>query len=120
MARQKKADETQNIAENIDLKVLQKNSMYAKYDINGDGTVSDEELAKAERFLQIENDDAKQDSQRKMTWVSVISMAVFPLLMLVAPETRLATLGAVADTFYIGLAGVVAAFFATQAYMTKN
>ena len=101
-------------------KKLQENSKYAQFDADGDGIVSDEEMARAERFLQIENEDAKQDAQRRMTWVAVISMAAFPLLMLVAPETRLATLGAVADTFYIGLAGVVAAFFATQAYMTKN
>ena len=102
------------------IKKLEANSKYAKFDVDGDGVVSDAEMAQAEKLIQIDNEDEKQDAQRRMTWVAVISMALFPLLMVVVPESRLATIGAVADTFYIGLAGVVAAFFATQAYMSKS
>jgi hypothetical protein len=38
-------------------KTLQKDSIYNQFDEDGDGIVTDEEMAKAERMLQIENDD---------------------------------------------------------------
>ena len=45
-------------------KTLQSDSIYNQFDEDGDGIVTDEEMAKAERMLQIENDDKKQDAQR--------------------------------------------------------
>jgi Ca2+-binding EF-hand superfamily protein len=51
-------------------KHLEIDSAYNEFDTNGDGIVSDEELAKAERMLQIENNDKMQDQQRLMAWVA--------------------------------------------------
>jgi Ca2+-binding EF-hand superfamily protein len=57
-------------------KHLEIDSAYNEFDTNGDGIVSDEELAKAERMLQIENNDKMQDQQRLMAWVAMLSSIV--------------------------------------------
>ena len=49
-------------------KKLQKDSEFAKYDLNGDGVVSDEELAMEERMIDLDNKDKKEDAQRNMAW----------------------------------------------------
>jgi hypothetical protein len=51
-------------------KKLQKDSEFAKYDLNGDGVVSDEELAMEERMIDLDNKDKKEDAQRNMAWFS--------------------------------------------------
>ena len=45
-------------------KELQPGSDYAKYDADGDGVVSDEELAMSERLQQLEIQNEKADAQR--------------------------------------------------------
>jgi hypothetical protein len=54
-------------------KQLQQDSKYNAFDANGDGIVSDSELALSERMLQIENNDKMQDQQRLMAWVAMLS-----------------------------------------------
>ena len=38
-------------------KKLEKDSQYAKYDVDGDGVVTDEELDLDERMMRLENED---------------------------------------------------------------
>jgi Ca2+-binding EF-hand superfamily protein len=45
-------------------KKLQEDSKFNQFDTDGDGVVTDEELARSERMLQIENNDKMQDQQR--------------------------------------------------------
>jgi Ca2+-binding EF-hand superfamily protein len=59
------------------MKVMEKNSKYEQYDIDGDGIVSDEELARVEELLRVEheraqyeNEDKKQDAQR--VWLGLL------------------------------------------------
>ena len=40
-------------------KQLEKGSKFNQYDVDGDGVVTDEEMAQAERIIQIENADKK-------------------------------------------------------------
>ena len=47
-------------------KQLQEQSIYDKYDLDGDGVVTDEELKRAEEMRRFENEDEKADAQRKM------------------------------------------------------
>ena len=42
-------------------KKLQDNSQYNRYDVDDDGGVSDEEIARAERLMELENKDRKED-----------------------------------------------------------
>jgi Ca2+-binding EF-hand superfamily protein len=43
-------------------KQLQQDSKFNQFDTDGDGVVTDEELSRSERMLQIENNDKMQDS----------------------------------------------------------
>ena len=54
-------------------KKLQKNSDYNELDIDGDGVVSDDELAAVEALDRHE----KSGAQRRMAWLAMISMIGF-------------------------------------------
>jgi uncharacterized membrane protein YdjX (TVP38/TMEM64 family) len=99
-------------------KKLEKDSAYSKLDLDGDGVVSDSELAALEA---IENAE-KMDAQRRMAWVSLIVMIVFTALVFlpIFPDSRVTALGSLFATFYIGMAGVVGAYMGMTAYMSKG
>jgi hypothetical protein len=104
------------------MKRLESNSVYNQYDADGDGVVSDEEMAKAERLAEIENKDKKEDQLRQMAWVAMLSMVVFTVALffpLISVE-RLTALDNLLSMFYIAQAGVVATFFGSSAYMSKS
>jgi hypothetical protein len=60
-------------------KKLEPKSKYAEYDFDGDGTVSDEEIARHNEILKQELAEEKADTQRRMAWVAMISMILYPL-----------------------------------------
>lgn len=104
------------------MKRLESNSVYNQYDADGDGVVSDEEMAKAERLAEIDNKDKKEDQLRQMAWVAMLSMVVFTVALffpLISVE-RLTALDNLLSMFYIAQAGVVATFFGSSAYMSKS
>jgi|TARA_R110000822_G_scaffold262721_4_gene387081 Trk-type K+ transport system membrane component len=103
-------------------KKLAKDSKYAQYDTDGDGIVTDDEMAQAERMIEIENKDKKEDQLRQMAWVAMLSMVVFTvaLFLPMLSVERLSALDNLLSMFYIAQAGVVATFFGSSAYMSKN
>lgn len=110
-------------------KQLQANSVFNELDENKDGILSDEEIMKAQKLAEIqaakakeEDRDAKEDQLRKMAWIAMFSMlAVTVLLFLPVIDTeRLAALDNLLQMFYIAQAGIVASFFGSSAYMSRN
>jgi hypothetical protein len=103
-------------------KTLQEDSQFNKFDTDGDGVVSDEELAKAERMIDLENKDQKEDQLRRMAWVAMLSMVVFTVLLFLPfiGIERLAAIDNILSMFYIAQAGVVASFFGSSAYMSRS
>jgi hypothetical protein len=103
-------------------KKLEPKSRYAQYDLDGDGTVSDEELARNQELVEIELREEKADSQRRMAWVSLTSMVVFALLPLLPfiPESRLSTLASLSDMLFLSQASIVGLYFGATAYMAKR
>ena len=99
-------------------KVLQDKSEYAKYDVDGDGIVSDEEM----KTIHAINQEAKSETQQKMAWVAMISMSVFTVFVLlpIFPDTRIKALADLFGLFYIGQAGVVGAYMGVTAYMSNG
>jgi hypothetical protein len=103
-------------------KKLQDNSQYNQYDTDGDGIVSDEEIARAERLAELENKDQKEDQLRQMAWVAMLSMVFFTVALFLPflSVERLTALDNLLSMFYIAQAGVVATFFGSSAYMSKS
>jgi Trk-type K+ transport system membrane component len=106
----------------LSAKKLDVNSKYNQYDADGDGIVSDEEMANAERMLEIENRDAKEDQLRQMAWVAMMSMVVFTIILFLPfiSDERISALDNLLQMFYIAQAGVVATFFGSSAYMSRS
>jgi hypothetical protein len=103
-------------------KGLEKGSIYEEYDVDGDGIVSDEELAKVKAIHEAESAEEKADAQRRMAWVSIIAMLVFSafLFLPIFPDSRIKALADLFGLFYIGMAGVVGAYMGMTAYMSAK
>ena len=99
-------------------KKLQEDSVFNQFDEDGDGVVTDEEMAKAERMLQIENDDKKQDAQRGMAWFALFGMLLYPLAIILSSllglEIASGLLKDIAPTYFVSVAAIVAAFYAKE------
>ena len=106
----------------MNAKKLEPKSRYAEYDVDGDGTVTDEELTKHTEMLQLELQEEKADSQRKMAWVAVGSMCFFALLPIApfVPSDRLDTLASISDMLLLSQASIVVLYFGATAYMAKR
>ena len=89
-------------------KKLQKDSTHNALDLDGDGIISDQELASSEALTRHE----KADAQRRMAWVAMMSMIVFTLAVFlpIFPDARIKALSDLFGLFYIGQAGVVGAY----------
>jgi len=94
-------------------------------DVNGDGVVDDEEKKMYIEFRrkELEDQDAMRDAQRKMAWFSLGGMLLYPFSVVVASLAGLdqaqETLGDMAPTYFVAVAGIVAAFFGAQAFTKK-
>ena len=99
-------------------KKLQKDSKYLKHDLDGDGIVTDEEIAREERIIRLENNDKMQDQQRLICWVSSISSIILIVLVLspVVPDTRVEMCTALLSTYIVANLGIVASFMTTTAF----
>ena len=104
------------------VKKLQRTSKYAKYDIDGDGEVTDQELERHQQVVELELREEKADSQKQMAWVAMISMVLFSVfLMLPAmPDSRVQALSDLLGLFYIAQASIVAAYFGATAFMSRR
>jgi hypothetical protein len=102
-------------------KKLQMDSKYNEYDSNKDGIVNDVELSTAGTATDLENRDKKEDQQRRMAWMAMISMIVFTVFLFlpVVSNERVEALSDLLSMFYIAQAGVVASFFGAQAYINR-
>ena len=101
-------------------KKLEAGSKYANFDKDGDGIVTDEEFEMEEKLMRMENEDKKQDAQRNMAWYALGGMLLYPFAVVGADFVGLdkasGILGDMAPTYFVAVAGLVAAFFGAQAY----
>ena len=95
---------------------------YHPADTNGDGKVDAEEKAMYMEFKrkELEDADAMRDAQRNMAWFSLAGMLFYPAMVvatdLAGLEKASNILGDMAPTYFVAVAGLVAAFFGAQAY----
>ena len=99
--------------------------MYFPADTNGDGEVTKEEEAMYLEFKrkELEDADAMRDAQRNMAWFALFGMLLYPFAVVLASLAGLdeaqKTLGSMAPTYFVAVAGIVAAFFGAQAFKKK-
>ena len=107
-------------------KKLEPGSQWAHLDRDGDGIVSDEEIATEERMIRLqdlksdmENEDAKQDAQRRMAWFALWGMLLYPFAVVLAQwlglDQAASILGDMAAVYFVSVAAIVAAFYGKEA-----
>lgn len=105
--------------------------LLSMFDIDGDGKVSQEELEKLEKILELqskraqeEDRDRKEDAQRNMSWFALFGMLLYPVAVMVSDwlnlETAANILGTMAPTYFVAVAAIVAAFYGKEAYLSRN
>jgi|TARA_R100000149_G_scaffold382_2_gene119 hypothetical protein len=101
-------------------KSFQQQSEYEEYDLDGDGVITDEELAHAKEIRQAEHDMRKQRAQRRMATASLVGMGAFTAAMFFVPVERVQVLSDISNLFYISGAGIVGAYMGTTAWMSRK
>ena len=80
-------------------KKLQKSSQYDKYDIDGDGVITDEEFSHMAEIKKLEHDLRKQRAQRRMATASLVAMATFTAAMFFVDLDRVKALADISNLF---------------------
>lgn len=101
-------------------KKLQKNSKYNEYDQDGDGVVTDEELAHIKEIKETETALRKNLAQLRMARYTLIAMGLFTAAMFFIDIDRVKALSDISNLFYISGAGIVGAYMGTTAWMNRK
>jgi hypothetical protein len=102
-----------------------------KYDMEGNGKVTQEEMDVIERIIELESRKAKEadrdkreDAQRRMAWFALLGMLLYPMGIMLSDflelEQAANLLSSIAPTYFVAIAGLVAAFFGVQAWTSKK
>ena len=107
-------------------KELEENSKFNGLDANGDGIVSDQECAASERMIRLDllrNQDQKEDAQLRMIWFALLSLLLFPALLMLSSIFGLEDAGKnltdMSSIFFLTIGGLVSVYFGSQA-IRKN
>jgi hypothetical protein len=106
-------------------------NMIKKYDLEGNGKVSQEEMDVIERIITLESQKAKEedrdkreDAMRRMTWFALFGMLLYPLTIMftsfLSLDSAASIIGDIAPTYFVAISALVAAFFGAQAYTNKK
>jgi hypothetical protein len=106
-------------------------NIIAKYDLEGNGQVSQEEMDVIERIIELESRKAKEEDRdkreeamRRMTWFALFGMLLYPLTIMITSflglENAAKIIGDIAPTYFVAISALVAAFFGAQAYTNKK
>ena len=104
------------------VKKLQPESKYSQFDVDGDGVVTDKEIAMEKEMMELERQEEKAEAQKKMAWIAMVSMLGFTIFLFlpIIPDSRVSALAELLGLFYIGQASVVGAYMGFTAYMSKS
>ncbi len=102
-------------------KQLESGSKYGQFDMNNDGTVTDEELNRSERMMQIENMDKLQDQQRVMAWAALwLPFFLIMFMVIYASTETINALMGIATTYVGAMGTIVVAFMAVSGWVRTS
>ena len=103
-------------------KKLQRGSRYEAHDIDNDGVVTDEEIAREKEMIELELREEKARAQQFMAWTAMASMIVASVVLFtpIVSDSRVAGLADLLGLFYIAQAGVVGTYMGTTAWMQRK
>lgn len=102
-----------------------------EFDLDSNGVVTDEEIDRAQKMSDLQykqavrdNEDRKEDQIRSMAWFALWGMLVYPVLILFTAmfevDKAAELIADIAPTYFVSIAGLVAAFFGTQAFTASK
>ena len=104
-------------------KKLEERSRYEEdFDLDHDGTVSDVEIDRGNRLLDLELAEEKSDAQRRMATCALVAIVAFTAAILspAVSGSRVSALSDLMGLFYISMAGIVGAYMGVSAWMSKR
>ena len=119
-ARKKTKEVPRYLGGTMATKKFQKDTAYASYDLDGDGEITDEELAHAKEIRQAEHELRKLRAQRRMATATLVAMGAFTAAMFFVEIERVEALSDISNLFYISGAGLVGAYMGVSAWMSRK
>ncbi len=101
-------------------KKFETKSKYAEYDTDGDGTITDDEIARAKEIKATEDASRKHLAQLRMARFTLSAMGIFTAAMFFIPIERVEALSDISNLFYISGAGIVGAYMGATAWASKK
>ena len=102
-------------------KSLEIKSKYNEFDLDNDGVVTDDEIAKSKEMIELELREEKSEAQKLMAWlaISVMVVATIVLFTPLMPDSRVNALSDLLGLFYFSLCGIVGTYMGATAFMHK-
>lgn len=97
-----------------------------EYDFNGNGVIDleEREIMLEDRRRRMEDEDAKRDAQRSMTWFALSGMVLYPVAIIVSSVTGLDTaaglIADIANIYVVSVSALVGAYFGFNAMGSKK
>jgi len=102
-------------------KSLEIKSKYNEFDLDNDGVVTDEEIAKSKEMIELELREEKSEAQKLMAWLAITIMIVATIVLFtpLIPDSRVNALSDLLGLFYFSLCGIVGTYMGATAFMHK-
>lgn len=97
-----------------------------EYDLNQNGILDPEEreIMLEDRRRRMEDEDAKRDAQRNMTWFALSGMVMYPAAIIVSSvvglDTAAGLIADIANIYVVSVSALVGAYFGFNAMGAKK
>lgn len=93
----------------------------SEYDLNGNGVIDpdEREIMLEDRRRTMEDNDAKRDAQRRMTWFALSGMVMYPAAILLCSvmglDVAAGLIADIANIYVVSVSALVGAYFGFSA-----
>lgn len=98
----------------------------SEYDLNGNGVIDpdEREIMLEDRRRTMEDNDAKRDAQRRMTWFALSGMVMYPAAILLCSvmglDVAAGLIADIANIYVVSVSALVGAYFGFSAMGSKK